>query len=176
MHQVNKASIAKSISTTNNQPDGKVDIKSNTGIGNSVSAIKGQERSEAILEAIYNFEITHAEEFAQRDLNDYMRWWDKMAQKNWAANIDMQKSYQNSARTASFVTGGIAGLGNAIAGLAQKNTNKNNVSKLTQEENKKEEKKETEPQEQREQRPIAQNENQEANFGVLEKEDQVFSS
>jgi hypothetical protein len=167
MHQVNKASIAKSISTTNNQPDGKVDIKSNTGIGNSVSAIKGQERSEAILEAIYNFEITHAEEFAQRDLNDYMRWWDKMAQKNWAANIDMQKSYQNSARTASFVTGGIAGLGNAIAGLAQKNT---------KEENKKEEKKETEPQEQREQRPIAQNENQEANFGVLEKEDQVFSS
>lgn len=168
MNQVNKASIAKSISTTNNQPDGKVDIKSNTGIENSVSAIIGKEKSEAIMEAFYEFEITHAEEFAQRDLNDYMRWWDKMAQKNWAANIDMQKSYQNSARTASFVTGGLTGLGNAIAGLAQKNTKEEN--------NKKEEKKETEPQEQREQRLIAQNENQEANFGVLEKEDQVFSS
>ena len=148
MNQVNKASIAKSISTTNNQPDGKVDIKSNTGIDNSVSAIKGQERSEAILEAIYNFEITHAEEFAQRDLNDYMRWWDKMAQKNWAANIDMQKSYQNSARTASFVTGGITGLGNAIAGLAQKNTKE----------------------------LIAQSENQELKFGQQVAESQVFSS
>lgn len=174
MNQVNKStSIAKSISTASNQPDGKVDLRSNTGIDNSVTAIKGQERSEAILESMYNFEITHAEEFAQRDLNDYMRWWDKMAQKNWAANIDMQKSYQNSAMTASFVTGGITGLGNAIAGLAQKNTNKNNIAKLTEAENK-EGKKDTEPQEQREQRLIAQNENQEANFGVLEQEDQVF--
>jgi len=175
MQQVNKStSIAKSISTTSNQPDGKVDLKSNTGIDNSVTAIKGQERSEAILESMYNFEITHAEEFAQRDLNDYMRWWDKMAQKNWAANIDMQKSYQNSAMTASFVTGGIAGLGNAIAGLAQKNTNKNNIAKLTEAENK-EEKKDTEPQEQIEPRPIAQNENPEPSFGESEEENNVFT-
>jgi ADP-heptose:LPS heptosyltransferase len=170
MHQVNQASIVKSISPTNNQTDGKVDIENNTGIRNSVSAIKGKEESEAILEAIYNFDIEHAVEFAQRELNDYMRWWDRMAQKNWAANIDMQKSYQNSAITASFVTGGITGFSNTIAGLAQKNTNNNNVSKLTQEE-----KKETEPQEQREQRLTAQNEKPEANFGVPEEESQVFS-
>ncbi len=136
MPKVPQPSIAKSISTAKNQLDGKVDIKSNTGIANAVSAIKGQEESTAILEAILNFDITHAEEFAQRELNDYMRWWDKMAQKNWAAKFDMQQSYQNSARTASIVTAGIIGLGNAIAGLAQKNT---------KEENKKEEKKETEP-------------------------------
>ena len=165
MPKVPQPSIAKSISTAKNQLDGKVDIKSNTGIANAVSAIIGQERSAAILEAIFNFDITHAVEFAQRDLNDYMRWWDKMAQRNWAANIDMQQSYQNSAITASFVTGGMAGLGKAIAGLAQKNT---------KEENKKEEK-ETEPQVQRVQRLIAQNENQEATFGQQVAESQVFS-
>lgn len=147
MPKVPQPSIAKSISTAKNQLDGKVDIKSNTGIANAVSAIKGQEESEAILEAILNFDITHAEEFAQRELNDYMRWWDKMAQKNWAAHIDIQQSYQNSAITASFVTAGITGLGNAIAGLAQKNTKE----------------------------LIAQSENQEATFGQQVAESQVFS-
>jgi CheY-specific phosphatase CheX len=147
MPKVPQTSIAKSISTTNNQPNGKVDIKNNNGIKNSVSAIIGQERSEAILEAIFNFDITHAVEFAQRDLNDYMRWWDKMAQRNWAAHIDIQQSYQNSAITASFVTAGITGLGNAIAGLAQKNTKE----------------------------LIAQSENQELKFGQQVAESQVFS-
>lgn len=119
-----KSSI-KSV-TKSSMPDGKVSgIKSNNGIENSVSGVEGKEKSEAILEAMFEFGIQHAQEFAQRDLDEDMRWWQRMNQRTM---VETASAAQKS-QAAQGMAGLASGLGAIGGGLAAAGLNKLSQSK-----------------------------------------------
>lgn len=129
MNQVN-AGIAKTsissvtkLSTGANTTAGG--LKSNNGIENSKSAIEGKERSEAILEAMFAFGIEHAQEFAQRELDDDLRWWKRMGDRTMVENMSMQKSAAGSQALAGISAAGLAGIGGGIAALSSNNDGEN---------------------------------------------------
>jgi hypothetical protein len=120
-------------------------LKSNNGIENSKSAIEGKERSEAILESMFAFGIEHAQEFAQRELDDDLRWWKRMGDRTMVENMSAQKGAAGAQVAAGIGAAGLAGIGGGIAALASKkdsnesngqdikeNQKSNNVQKLTQ--------------------------------------------
>lgn len=128
-----KSSI-KSVVKSANLPDGKVEgLKSNNGIENSVSGVEGKERSEAILETLFEYEAQHAEEFAQRDLDDDARWWAKMNQRTQVENMAASQKANSAAMTGGIASAGMAGIGAGLAGLAQKGADRRNESQGSEE-------------------------------------------
>jgi hypothetical protein len=140
MNQVN-AGITKTrissvtiLSTSANTTTGG--LKSNNGIENSKSAIEGKERSEAILESMFAFGIEHAQEFAQRELDDDLRWWKRMGDRTMVENMSAQKSAAG-AQVAAGIGGGIAAFaaknnGDNKEEEIQNQKNSNNVQRLAQ--------------------------------------------
>lgn len=94
-------------------------LKSNNGIENSKTTIEGKERSEGILEAMFEFGIQYAQEFAQRDLDDDLRWWQKKSQESMIENYAMyQRSSAAQASTGAMISG-LSGLSSGLAALSQ---------------------------------------------------------
>lgn len=119
-----KINVAKSATKSSSiqpvsAPDGKVSgIKSNTGV--KKSAIEGKEKSEGIMEQIYLNGIdgiNNAEQFAQRELEDYNDSWRRLIRDHNAAAIGDQRAAAAQYGLAGGVAGLAGGIGSALSKL-----------------------------------------------------------
>jgi hypothetical protein len=121
-----KSSI-KSVTKSASLPDGKVDgLKSNNGIENSVSGVAEEDqeqntRSGAILGAMFEFGIEHAQEYAQRrDVEADLRWWSRMNQRTMIEKDDAGQKYAGAAAAAGG-QGALGAIGGGLAGAFLQN-------------------------------------------------------